>query len=205
MRIAVVSEVSTLARNTAVVSALKKHGERIFNAGMRGHDGYELTYLHTGLMAGLLLNCGACELVVGGCGTGQGFSMSAMMYPGVTCGLLHDPLDGFLFSQINDGNCISLALNKGYGWAGEVGLEQIMNAYFSGSKGAGYPPERRESQCESRRLLNALSGKTHHSMEHILTQIPPEIIRPVLQFPGFMELIKAQGSNTRLVETLSQL
>ncbi len=42
-----------------------------------------------------------------------------MQYPGVSCGLIADPLDAWLFSMINAGNCISLALNKGYGWAGE--------------------------------------------------------------------------------------
>jgi len=32
-----------------------------------------LTYIHTGLMAAMLLHLRAVDLVIGGCGTGQGF------------------------------------------------------------------------------------------------------------------------------------
>lgn len=38
------------------------------------------------------------------------------------CGLIQSPLDAWLFGQINGGNCISLALNFGYGWATDINL-----------------------------------------------------------------------------------
>ena len=96
MKIAVLNEVSARARNADLLSVLAEHAEHeVFNAGMRAEGGgAELTYIQTGLMAGALLSCGACDLAVGGCGTGQGFLISAMQYPGVFCGLLVDPLDG---------------------------------------------------------------------------------------------------------------
>ena len=49
--------------------------------------------------------------------------MVCYSFRGVVCGLIVEPLDGWLFSQINGGNCVSLPLNKGYGWAANVNLE----------------------------------------------------------------------------------
>ena len=54
----------------------------MINAGMSAEgDEPELTYIQTGLMAAILLGTKACDLIVGGCGTGQGFLNSAMQYP----------------------------------------------------------------------------------------------------------------------------
>ena len=103
----------------------------------------ELQYTHTGLLSALLLNLGRVDLVVGGCGTGQGFLASASQYPGVFCGHILTPLDAWLFAEINNGNCLSLALNQGYGWASDVNLRMIFDQYFSVEPGCGYPPHRR--------------------------------------------------------------
>ena len=85
MRIAVINEVSARAKNADILAALAEHGDlSVDNAGMSANgDEPELTYLQTGLMAALLLNSGACDFVVGGCGTGQGFLNSVLQYPGV--------------------------------------------------------------------------------------------------------------------------
>ena len=131
MKIAVINEVSSRDKNGKVLEALQGFGHDVFNVGMSA-DGNEpeLTYIHTGLMAGIALNTGAADLVVGGCGTGQGFLISAMQYPGVFCGLITEPLDAWLFSQINGGNCVSLALNKGFGWAADINLKYIFEKLF---------------------------------------------------------------------------
>ena len=120
MKIAVISEVSAVAKNPDIVAALEGRGHEIFNVGMKTADEKpELTYIQTGLLAGLLLGTNRVDLVVGGCGTGQGFLNSSLQYPGVMCGLIANDLDAWLFGQINGGNCISLALLVGYGWAGD--------------------------------------------------------------------------------------
>ena len=69
------------------------------------------------------------------------------------CGHILNPLDAWLFAQINDGNCISLALNQGYGWAGDVNLRFIFDAYFRVERGSGYPPHRQAPQRASRMVL----------------------------------------------------
>ncbi len=192
MKIAILSEVSARARNTDILSVLAEHAQHeVYNAGMRAEGGEaELTYIQTGLMAGALLSCGACDLAVGGCGTGQGFLISAMQYPGVFCGLLIDPLDAWLFSQINAGNCISLPLNKGYGWASDLNLKLIFRELFRDPAGVGYPPHRSESQAESRARLGRISRAAHREFPEILRSLDADIVRPLKEYGVFLDLLK---------------
>jgi ribose 5-phosphate isomerase RpiB len=129
MKIAVINETSAADRNADILAALVGRGHAIINAGMKKNgEKPELQYIHTGLLAAILLNLQRVDLVVGGCGTGQGFLNAVMQYPGVCCGHILTDLDAWLFAQINAGNCISLALNQGYGWAANVNLKFIFTA-----------------------------------------------------------------------------
>ncbi len=194
MRIAVVNEVSAREKNLDIVSALQACGQEVFNVGMTGAQGEpELTYIHTGLIAAALLNIGAADFVVGGCGTGQGFLNSVMQYPGVFCGLILDPLDAFLFSQINAGNCVSLALNKGYGWAGGLNLNYIFEKLFANPPGAGYPPHRSESQAQSRAKLISVSQAAHKPFGDIVRALEPEIVTTALSHRPFREAVSQHG------------
>lgn len=190
MRIAVINETSAADRNADILAALEGRGYTIINAGMvRNGAKPELTYIHTGLYAAMLLNLGRADFVVGGCGTGQGFLNAVMQYPGVVCGHILNSLDAWLFAQINGGNCISLALNQGYGWAADVNLRFIFDRLFSVEPGGGYPPHRRESQQESRQILASVSAATHRPFAEIITLLPDSVIKPVLEFPGAAALI----------------
>jgi ribose 5-phosphate isomerase RpiB len=189
MRIAIVSEVSAVDRNPALVDALAGRGHELCNVGMISSASPALTYLHTGLIGALLLNAGRADLVVGGCGTGQGFLCSVTQYPGVFAGLLLDSLDAWLFRRINAGNCISLALNKGYGWAGEVNLRMLFDRFFEAGEGTGYPAARSESQAASRGMLRTISGHAHRSMPDILKRLDDSVVMPALAFPGVWETI----------------
>lgn len=190
MRIAVINEVSARQRNGDIINALKGFGHEIINLGMtEGEYETELTYIHTGFITGIVLNLEAADLVVGGCGTGQGFLNSAMQYPNVFCGLILEPSDAFLFSQINAGNCISLALNKGYGWAAELNLKYIFEKLFSAGPGGGYPPKRSESQRESRVRLKDISKAAHKPFDDIIACIDGEIVRTVLLHKPFYDFI----------------
>ncbi|MBP5312195.1 MAG: RpiB/LacA/LacB family sugar-phosphate isomerase [Clostridia bacterium] len=191
MRIAVINEVSSQDKNEKVIKALEPFPVQVFNVGMTGAGNEpELTYIHTGLMAGIALNSGAVDLVIGGCGTGQGFLISAMQYPQVYCGLILDSLDAWLFSQINGGNCVSLALNKGFGWAADINLSYIFEKLFADPMGRGYPPHRAESQQASRMKLKEVSAGTHKDFQEILKEIDPALIKQVFSHKPFKELIE---------------
>lgn len=194
MRIAVINETSAADRNAAILAALEGREHTIINAGMTQNGAKpELTYIHTGLISAILLNLGRVDFVVGGCGTGQGFLNSVMQYPGVFCGHILNSLDAWLFAQINGGNCISLALNQGFGWAADVNLRFIFDRLFSVESGAGYPPHRQASQRESRELLADVSVCAHRPLAEILSALPDQVVGPALTYPGIEELVDAES------------
>jgi ribose 5-phosphate isomerase RpiB len=190
MKIAVVNETSAANRNADILASLVDRGHKIINAGMTENGAKpEITYIHTGLISAILLNLGRVDFVVGGCGTGQGYLNAVMQYPGVFCGHIINSLDAWLFTQINGGNCISLMLNQGYGWAADVNLRFIFDRLFSVESGAGYPAHRQSSQRESRETLETVSSLTHRSFAEIIATLPDAVIKPALEYPGIKQLI----------------
>jgi len=190
MKIAILNETSAADRNADIFASLDGRGHEIFNVGMKkSGEKPELQYIHTGFLSALLLNLKKVDLVVGGCGTGIGYLNSVMQYPGVFCGLLLQPLDAWLFAQINAGNCISLALNQGYGWASGVNLSFIFDRFFNVEHGCGYPENRREPQAASREILNEISHTAHKNMAEIVRGLPEIVVKPALEYPGVLDLV----------------
>lgn len=194
MRIAVINETSSADRNADIMAALEGTGHEIVNAGMtKTGEAPELNYIHTGCITALLLNSGRVDFVVGGCGTGQGYLNAAMQFPGVFCGHIMNSLDAWLFTQINGGNCVSLALNQGYGWAADVNLAFIIDRLFSVERGSGYPAHRKGPQKKARDMLEEVSRTSHRSMAEIVRSLPHEVILPVLTYPGVMDLLEPES------------
>ena len=207
MKVAVINEISAAGKNGDILRALDGRGYEILNLGNTSStDSPGLLYIHTGLMAALLLELKAVDFVIGGCGTGLGFLNSVLQYPGVVCGHLITPLDAFLFSRINAGNCVSLALNQGYGWAGEVNLRLMFDTLFTPETGSGYPTNRAEPQRQGRELLVQISQTTHHSMEDILLSLPREFVKTALTYPAFLPLLmKATLTNSGIRSVINKI
>lgn len=206
MRVGIVNEVSACCRNKSIVKALGSYGDlEVLNLGMKDPaEENPITYIQTGIMSAILLNCGICDLVVGGCGTGQGYLNAVMQFPNVCCGLIQEPLDAWLFSQINGGNCISLALNKGYGWAADINLTYIFEKLFQDPAGQGYPRERAESQCSSRELLKGISEQSHRPIFDILKSLDGAVVDPIRARKDFLTVLKAYGRDNKLAEDISR-
>lgn len=206
MKIAVVMEGSTKSQNPDVVRVLGEFGHEILNLGMKNIEGEpDLTYMETGLISALALNLGIVDFVVGGCGTGQGYMNAVLQYPNVACGLIYDPIEAFLFSQVNAGNCISLPLNKGYGKLnGDINLRYVFEKLFSETYGAGYPAARGEVQKKARERLADLSATSHYKMEEILKRMDIEIIKRACAFPGVLEAFR-EAEESSVKDTLMKL
>lgn len=203
MKIAVINETSAADKNKDIMAALEGRGHEVVNAGMvKTAATPELTYIHTGLLSALLLSLNRVDFVVGGCGTGQGYLTSVMQYPGVICGHILTALDAWLFMQINGGNCISLALNQGYGWAGDVNLRFIFDRIFSVERGCGYPVHRQASQQQSLRTLQNVSQLTHKTMFDILLELPDEVVKPALTYPGVKEILDIETIQSEKIKTV---
>ena len=207
MKIAVINEISAADKNPDIIKSLEGKGHEVLNLGnTSSKDPSSLLYIHTGLMSALLLNLKAVDFVVGGCGTGLGYLNSVLQYPGVVCGHLLTPLDAFLFARINAGNCVSLALNQGYGWAGEVNLGLMFDALFTPETGSGYPTHRAEPQRQGREVLSQISLVTHRSMAEILLALPLEVVRTALTYPAFWPIVvRAAAGNVEIQSALQQI
>ena len=106
MRIALINENSQASKNALIYQTLSdvttKLGFEVDNYGMYSQeDKAWLTYVQNGILASVLINGGAADYIVTGCGTGMGAMLALNSFPGIICGLVIDPSDAFLFSQIN--------------------------------------------------------------------------------------------------------
>lgn len=201
MRIALLNEFSQAPKNSIIMKELvqvgKKYGHDVYNIGMEDplstedvpssytEDNPRLTYIHLGIQAALLLNSGAADFIVTGCGTGQGALMSLNAYPGVVCGYCIEPTDAYLFLQINDGNALSLPYAKGFGWGGELNLRTIFDRAFGSPKGEGYPASRKESQNKNAEILNEVKAAVAKPLTHALSALNPELLKAALT-PRFL-------------------
>lgn len=181
MKIALMMENSQAAKNAMVAGELNSVagglGHDVFNVGMTDENDHHLTYIHLGIMASILLNSKAVDFVVTGCGTGQGALMSCNLHPGVVCGYCLEPSDAFLFNQINNGNAISLAFAKGFGWAGELNVRYIFEKAFTGKRGEGYPIERAAPQQANATILNNVKSAVAKDVVEGLRAIDQELVK----------------------------
>lgn len=189
MRIALIMENSQASKNALVYETLKKvcdhHGFELDNYGMTGAEDKSLTYVQEGLLASILLNSGAADFVVTGCGTGEGAMLALNSFPGVFCGHVQDSTDAYLFSQINAGNAIALPFAKGFGWGSEITLEAIFERLFQEDFGGGYPKERREPEQANKKILDSVKTVTCRPLTEILSSLDRDFVLQTIDRPTF--------------------
>ncbi len=192
MRIALINENSQAAKNAMIEATLKKvvepMGHTVVNMGMyTPEDKCQLTYVKNGLLAALMLETGAADYVVTGCGTGEGAMLACNAFPGVLCGHLTDPSDGYMFAQINDGNCVALPFAKDFGWGAELKLEMIFQQLFGFGHGQGYPRERVEPEQRNKKILDGVKKLTHRPLLDILRDLDADFVRETISGEHFAE------------------
>ena len=189
MKIALINENSQASKNEIIYNSLKsvcdKKGYELYNLGMTSNTDPNLTYVQNGLLAAILLNTKAVDFVVTGCGTGEGAMLALNSFPGVECGLVVDPTDAYLFSQINAGNAISIPFAKGFGWGSEVTLTYIFEKLFDTPFGGGYPIERREPEQRNKKILDDVKKITHKDMLTILKEIDQNFLKETVNRDNF--------------------
>ncbi|KPF89696.1 hypothetical protein IP81_16460 [Novosphingobium sp. AAP83] len=210
MKIALIIENSQAAKNAVVNEALtavaEPLGHQVFNYGMyTPEDAASLTYVMNGLLSGILLNSGAADFVVTGCGTGMGSMLAANAMPGVFCGLVIDPTDAFLFGQINDGNAISMPYSKGFGWAAELNLQDVYAKLFDGERGLGYPKERAQIMAKNRGILKDLKSASCRDMLTVLKTVDQDLLKATIAGEHFAEYFYANATDEAIVAYLREL
>lgn len=203
MRIALINENSQAAKNSIIEKALRKvvepMGFEVKNYGMyAADDEAQLTYVQNGILAATLLNAGACDYVITGCGTGEGAMLALNSFPGVICGHVATPLDAYTFAQINDGNAISLPFALGFGWGGDLNLEYIFEKLFCEPSGGGYPKERAVPEQRNKKILDQVKLVTYKTMEEILPALDQDLVKGAFAGKNFKEYFFADATNESL-------
>ncbi|EMA2445105.1 RpiB/LacA/LacB family sugar-phosphate isomerase [Vibrio fluvialis] len=209
MKISLMMENSQAGKNAMVLNELNTVaaplGHDVFNVGMSDENDHHLTYIHLGIMASILLNSKAADFVVAGCGTGQGAMMSLNLHPGVICGYCLEPSDAFLFNQINNGNALSLAFAKGFGWAGELNVRYIFEKAFTGERGQGYPIERAEPQQRNAGILSQVKFAVAKDVVEALRSIDQELVKTAVGGARFQECFFSHCQVPEIAEYVQSL
>ncbi|MEF9853907.1 MAG: RpiB/LacA/LacB family sugar-phosphate isomerase [Hydrogenoanaerobacterium sp.] len=203
MKIALINENSQASKNELICTVLKKvtepMGHTVYNYGMyTAQDKEWLTYVQNGILAAVLLNSGAADYVITGCGTGEGAMLALNSFPGVMCGLVTDPSDAFMFAQINDGNAISMPFAKGFGWGAECNLEYVFEKLFGCESGGGYPKEKQQVERQNKKILEGVRTNNFKDLISCLKGIDAELLKGALGGAQFKELFFANCKDTEL-------
>ena len=101
-------------------------GHEVYNYGMyTAEDECQLTYVQAGILAAVLLNSGAADYVITGCGTGEGAMLACNSFPGVICGHVEDALDACVDSLIRQIRKNKTKLERRLR---EVSFDEVFNA-----------------------------------------------------------------------------
>ena len=210
MRIALMNENSQGAKNPMIEKSLRKvvepMGFTVDNYGMyTAEDEAQLTYVQVGILAAVLLNSGAADYVITGCGTGEGAMLACNSFPGVICGHVEDALDAYTFAQINDGNAISLPFAKGFGWGGDLNLEYIFEKLFCEESGQGYPRERAVPEQRNKKILDEVKKVTYRDFTDILMELDRELVKGALAGEHFQELFFANCKCEKIAACVKEI
>jgi ribose 5-phosphate isomerase RpiB len=211
MRIALINENSQASKNAQIYSSLQQvasqKGYSVDNYGMyTAEDSAQLTYVQNGILAAILLNSGAADFVVTGCGTGEGAMLALNSFQGVICGHVEDPLDAYTFAQINDGNAIAIPFALKYGWGGDLNLVYIFEKLFSEPFGGGYPKERVVPEQRNKKILDEVRRHTlRQDLVAVLKELDQDLVRGAVSGSRFEELFFPNCKNEEIAEYVRSL
>lgn len=210
MKIALINENSQAAKNEMICNSLKTvvepMGHEVVNYGMyTAEDECQLTYVQVGILSAILLNSGAADYIVTGCGTGEGAMLACNSFPGVICGHVEDALDAYTFAQINDGNAIALPFAKGFGWGGDLNLQYIFEKLLVEESGQGYPRERAVPEQRNKRILDEVKKVTYRDFLSILKEIDQELLKGAVSGKKFAEYFFADCKDDAIAEYIRSI
>ena len=209
MRIALINENSQAAKNELILTALKNvvepMGHTVDNYGMyTAEDEAQLTYVQIGILGAILINSGAADYVVTGCGTGEGAMLAMNSFPNVLCGHVEDPVDAYTFAHVNDGNAVALPFAKGFGWGGELNLGYIFEKLFGFGHGQGYPKERVVPEQRNKKILDGVRAETIRPLTECLDRIDQDLLKGAIAGEKFRELFFANCKDEKIAAYIKE-
>ncbi len=188
MRIALLMEATTAEKNEVVANALNElaaeTGHTIDNYGQYGRDGFEVTTITNSILASALIACGAADFIVTGCGTGMGNNMCLDAMPNLISGVASTPYEMAILLQNVNVNCVAMAYSKGYGWAGEINVYDVMRVLLQ------YLSHPAEDTPEVRKLAE-IKKAASKDIVTILREADPALIKQAFGGPNTMRYLDA--------------
>lgn len=209
MKIAIINENSQAPKNGIIEAALKKvvepMGHEVVNYGMYSDASPRLTYVQCGILAAILLNSGAADYVVTGCGTGEGAMLALNSFPGVICGHVEDPVDAYTFAHVNDGNAVAMPFALKNGWGQELNLEYTFEKLFGFGSGNGYPAERVEPEQRNKKILDGVRAVTMRPLVDVLGEIDQDLVKGALAGEHFQEYFFANATDEAIIAKVKEI
>ena len=211
MNIALINERSQANKNSTVFDALAAEaelaGHDVQNYGMFSEDdSHDINFTQVGIMASALLATGAADFVVTGCGTGQGACISCNAFSNVVCGYVREPLDAYLFSQVNAGNAISIPFAQGFGWGSELNLRYVFHTLFLQEFGGGYPQAYAAGEAQSRvRMKEHTKRPAQYEPLEAFRRMNQDVLRALFDYPAFKEHFSMLAKESEVTDYVKEL
>lgn len=182
----------------SVKVAVANQDHQVINFGVFGNENLSYSYVQIALSISMLIESKAVDFVVTGCSSGQGMMLACNSLPGIICGYIENSTDAYLFGRINHGNVASYPLGLNFGWAGEINLQNTMNALFEEPFGSGYPAEDAQRKKEDTLLLKRINAISKKSLIEILPDLDQTFVKSSLVYEPVRSYIMQNGKDEKL-------
>lgn len=196
MKIGVIQASSQASKNQIIYDAVCKYAPKeaeVINFGCTMEEKEKYSYIEISLLVGILLASMTVNFVVTGCSSGQGMMLACNSMPGVICGYTPTPKDAYLFTQINNGNAISLPLGEDYTWSGTENLERTIEALFSEPFGQGYPKSDAERKIKDTEKLKEIRKGGQVRFEDFFNMLDVSLVTAIKRKKDVIWSVKAYG------------
>lgn len=135
MRIAFLIDGSQAEKNEEASKVLtevaEKYGHELINYGQYGKDSFLMTTITNSILASALIECGAVDFVISGCGSGVGANICYNSMPNIISMLAEDPYEVQEGLKSINCNCLSFPFGKRYGVGGIENLRFTADIMFA--------------------------------------------------------------------------
>lgn len=197
MKIALILAQEQAEKNALIFTALQQA------AAARGHTAENFGSCYTipqaAFLSAVLLAGGGADFIVTACETSIFSTMAFNAMPGVRCGPVATPLDAYMFTQINTGNAISLALHTMPAGNLPDSLSFLFEKLLEGDWGAAEPAENPAFVQKNRAALIAVKQNVHVSLSRMLDALDPAVLQQLFGDQTLLSRLRRSCTDTALI------
>lgn len=163
------------------------------------------TYAKNGLLGAVLLNAGAVDFIVTGCGTGVGAIVAANSFAGVQCGFAADPCDAQMVRELNLSNAVAMPFSKDFGNEGVLNLRFCFDVLLRPMQIPMYiTPETRKGCEEMKQEMDDLKGVCQTPITEVIRALDAAYVKEALDSPTFRDSFFKNCQDAQLAELVRE-